>query len=74
MTVISPEAAKVFNTFGLTKDQQTHNIRIVQDEYETFDEFLTKVKTQADRCVFGMLKESLVIKGIIVVGIRNITL
>lgn len=44
--------------------------RIVQQEGETFDEFLTKIRTQSAKCDYGVIHDSL-LRDKIVIGIRS---
>lgn len=57
----SPQANVIFERFTFNE--------MTQQEGECFDEFLTKIKTQAKKCDYGSLMDSL-IRDKIVTGIR----
>lgn len=92
MMVIGEEASCIFNTFGLSEEEQK-DVEIIKQKFQeyfmpreneiyeryqfnkikqvegqSFDEFLTIIKTQAARCNYGTLQETL-IRDKIVIGV-----
>lgn len=65
-----------FSTYFTPKTNITYERyqfnRMSQEEGETFDEFLTKIKAQSAKCEFGTLHDSL-LRDKIIIGIRSDT-
>lgn len=70
------EIKQLFQTYFTPKTNVTYERynfnRMVQEEGESFDEFLTKAKTQSAKCEFNILHDSLLADKIII-GIRSET-
>lgn len=68
------EIKQLFQTYFTPKMNVTYERynfnRMVQEEGESFDEFLTKAKTQSAKCEFNVLHDSLLADKIII-GIRS---
>lgn len=96
MSAIGPEAAIIYNTFGLTEkeSQSLETIKkkfeeyfipktnvtyeryvfnqIIQNNEESFDEFLTKLKNKIRNCDYEKLEDS-ILRDRIIIGIKSKT-